>query len=78
MAYSHQIRAGILPGPDQIAGSLDLPLRHRYRRDLTQAQQPSQVRRIAGIGLDPITARSDQFRRCGHRALNLCLRQRPR
>ncbi len=52
----HQIRAGIFAGPDQIAHRLHLGLGHGDRGDLTQAQQPGQMRGITGIGLDPIPA----------------------
>jgi hypothetical protein len=35
--HPHQIGAGILTGPHQIAHRLDLPLRHPHCGDLTQA-----------------------------------------
>lgn len=78
MAHPNQIRAGILASTHQIAGSLDLPLGHRYRRDLTQAEQPGQMRGVTGIGLDPIPARPDQLRGRRHSAIDLRLAQRPR
>jgi hypothetical protein len=49
VADPHQIGAGIFAGPHQIAYRLNLPIGHRHRRDLTQAQQLGQMRGIAGI-----------------------------
>lgn len=44
MPYPHQISTGILAGPRQIADRLDLTLGDRHFGDLTQPQQPGQMR----------------------------------
>jgi hypothetical protein len=52
---THQVTAAVLPGPDQIPGCFLLDGRDRHRGDLVQAQQPGQVDRVPGVGLDPVT-----------------------
>ena len=59
----HQITAAVLARPHQIPRGLLLHRRHRHRGDLTQPQQPRQVHRIPGVGLDPIPGRALQLRR---------------
>jgi hypothetical protein len=49
MPYPHQVSAGIFTSPHQIANRLNLALGNGYRGDLTQPQQPGQMRRISGI-----------------------------
>jgi hypothetical protein len=79
VADPHQIGAGIFAGPHQIAYRLNLTIGHRYRRDLTQPQQPGQMRGIAGIGFHPIPGRALQLRWCRdhtfHPGLGHCPRQ---
>jgi hypothetical protein len=77
MTHPHQVSAGVLTGPDQIPGRLHFLLRDSDRGDLSQAQQPGQMRGVAGIGLDPIPRRPDQLRRRRDRATDLILRQCP-
>ena len=69
MSHPHQIRAGIVAGPHQITHRLHLSVRHGYDGEVTQAQQPGQMRSITGVGLDPIPGRTDQLRRCCHHTL---------
>jgi hypothetical protein len=59
---THQVAAGVLPGADQVACGFLVQARDRHRRDLVHPQQASQVKRIAGIGLDPIAGRTLQLR----------------
>ena len=51
---------------------------NRDIHDLSQMQQPGQMRGITGIGLDPITGRSLQLRRGSHPAIDTRRDQRPR
>jgi len=78
MPHPHQISAGIFAGPHQISDRLDLTLGHRHFGDLTQTQQPGQMRGIAGSGLDPIPGRALQLRRRGNQALHPGRGDRPR
>ncbi len=58
------------PGP-----CFHLTLGDRDRGDLTQPQQPGQVRGVPGVGFDPIPSRADQFRWRCNRAVNVRLSQ---
>ena len=49
MPYWHQAGAGIFAGPDEITDRFDIAVGHGDRGDLTQAQQPGQMRGITGI-----------------------------
>ena len=73
----HQITAAVLPGPHQIPGGLLLDARHRHRGDLAQPQQPGQMHRVPGVGLDPITRRALQLRRRRHHAPHPAAVKRP-
>ncbi|GFG99567.1 hypothetical protein MHIP_00510 [Mycolicibacterium hippocampi] len=75
--HPHQIGAGVLAGPHQIAHRLHLSLGNRDRGYFAQPQKPGQVRGIAGIGLDPIPSRADQLRRCRDHAVDLGISQCP-
>jgi hypothetical protein len=44
VSHPHQIGTRIFAGTHQIADCLDFPLRHGHRGDLTQPQQPGQMR----------------------------------
>ena len=70
MPHPHQISAGIVAGAHQITHRLDLRSRNRHRGDLTQPQQPGQMRGIPGIGLDAIPGRALQLRRGGDQAFH--------
>jgi hypothetical protein len=50
----HQVTASVLTSTDQIPGVFLIHGRHRHRPELVQPQQPSQMDRVLGIGLDPI------------------------
>jgi hypothetical protein len=78
MPGRHQISAAVLTCPDQIPRGFLLHAGDRHRSDLTQMQQPGQMPSVAGIGLDPITGRTLQFRRCRHHTLDPRRQQRPR
>jgi hypothetical protein len=78
MPYPHQVDAGIFTSPHQIANRLNLALGNGYRGDLTQPQQPGQMRRISGIGLDPIASWALQLRRRSDHAFHPGLIDRPR
>ncbi len=78
MPCSHQIDPAVLARPDQIARRLLRNARHRDRGDLTQAQQPSQMRGVAGVGLDPITGRALQLRRRRDDAVDPSSHQHPK
>ena len=64
----HQIPAAVLTGPHQIPRRFLLDAGNRHLHDLTQPQQPGQMLRITGVGLDPIPGRALQLRRCRHHA----------
>ena len=63
MPHPHQISAGIVAGPYQITHRLDLRRRDRHRGDLTQPQQPGQMRGVFRVGFDTISGRALQLRR---------------
>ncbi len=44
---------------------------------LTELQQPGQVHRVLGVGLDPVTGRALQLRRRRDQTLNVTLTQEP-
>jgi hypothetical protein len=70
MPDPHQISAGIVAGAHQITHRLDLRSRKPYCGDLTQPQQPGQMRGVPGIGLDAISGRALQLRRGGDQAIH--------
>ncbi len=59
----HQVAAAVLTGTDQVAGGLLVHSGDRHRGDLVESQQPGQVDRVLGVGLDPIPGRLLQLRR---------------
>ena len=77
MPRRHQITAAVLPGTHQIPGRFLGHAGNRHLHDLTQMQQPRQMRGITGIGLDPIPGRTLQFRRRGHQTIDPGSIQRP-
>ena len=70
MPGGHQIPAAVLAGTHQITRGLLGHTGYRDLHDLTQMQQPGQMRRITGIGLDPIPGWALQFRRRRHPTIN--------
>lgn len=78
VSNSHQIGPGVFAGADQISHCLHLNFVHRHRGDLAPPQQPSQMRRVASVGRDPIPSRTDQLRRRSDHAVDLGFSQRPR
>ncbi len=61
MPGPHQVRAGRLPGPHKVTGRLLLRRRDPHRGELVHPQQPRQVHRVPGVGLDPLPAGRDRF-----------------
>src|SRR4029453_15717295 len=78
MPHPHQVSAGIFTSPHQIANRLDLTLGNGYRGDLTQPQQPGQMRRISCVGLDPVPSWALQLRRRSDHAFHPGLIDRAR
>jgi len=74
----HQVTAGVFAGPDQVAGRFLGTAGHRDRGDLIEAQQPREVDRVFGVGLDPVPGGSLQLGGCRDHAPDPVLAQRPR
>jgi hypothetical protein len=64
----HQVTAALLTGPHQIPGRLGTHRGDADRRVLVEVQQPGEMDRVAGIGLDPVTGRPQQLRGRHHLA----------
>jgi hypothetical protein len=67
---SHQIPTTVLTSPHQITGRFLGHRGNRHLNDLSQMQQPGQMRRVARIGFDPIPSRALQFRRRRHQTVD--------
>jgi len=78
MPGAHQVTATVLTGTHQIPGRFLGHAGHRDLHDLTQVQQPGQMRGITGIGLDPIPGRTLKLRRRGHQTHDPGSQQEPR
>jgi hypothetical protein len=63
MPGRHQFPAHVLPGSHQIPGRLGGLIRNGHRDDLPGVQQPGQMPRVPGIGLDPVPGGPQQLRR---------------
>jgi hypothetical protein len=57
MPSTHQITSAVLPSTHQISRRFLIHAGHRDGGELAQPQQPSQVDRVPGIGLDPVARR---------------------
>jgi len=63
----HQIAAEILPPADQVPQRFEFGLGHHDRTQLPGSEQPGELQRVAGVGLDPVTGLTgDRSRRADH------------
>ena len=63
----HQIAAEILAAAHQVPQRLELGLGHDHRAQLPGGEQPRELERVAGVGLDPVTGLArDRARRADH------------
>ena len=73
----HQVSACVFPGPDQVPRRLLGDRGHGDLDDLPELEQPRQVQRVPGVGLDPVAGRALELRGRGHQAHDIPGPQEP-